>query len=328
MKQLLTRTITLLLVAFAAIIAPASAAAANGPSGLQVSPAIVEINAERGKTYEIKIRITNNTVTDINYYANVNDFRAKDETGNPELITDNTAPSSASIVKWIEPIAPFMLNPNQAKEIIAKMVVPNDAEPGGHYGVIKFGNQPPSIAQTGASLTASAGPLLLVRVDGVIKENLTVTDFYAQRKDKKATVFENGPVVFVERLTNSGSVHVRPSGSILVSDMFGRQIAELNINDKKGNVLPNSTRRFDQSLNRKWMFGRYTAKMVLSYGTSGGALDSVITFWVIPYKLIALAILILVLIIFLFKKALNRYKKKIVESALKEKQQTTPDKKD
>lgn len=323
MKQLIVRTITATALLFSFVVAPLSAHAASGPIGLQVSPAIVDINAERGKTYDIKVKITNTTTSDQQYYVEVNDFKAKDESGNPEFITDSKAPGSASLVKWIQPITSFSLNPSQSKEVLAKMVVPANAEPGGHYGIIRFGNQPSSSGQTGAALAASAGPLVLVRVDGEVKESLTVADFYTQRKGKKASMFEYGPVDFVERLTNNGNVHVKPTGNIVVTNMLGRQVAAIPVNGNNGNVLPNSTRRFEQRLENKWRFGRYTAKMSLTYGTAGGALDGTLTFWVIPYKLIVAAILLIVLIIVLVKKMISRYKKKIIESALKDKQKDT-----
>lgn len=323
MKQLSTRITAILVAIFIMIIAPLSASAATGPVGLQVAPAIVDINAERGKSYDIKIKVTNSTTSDQEYFATVNDFKAKDETGNPEFISDEKAPSSASIVKWIQPITSFKLNPNQTKEVVAKMVVPADAEPGGHYGIIRFGNQPPSAVQSGASLSASAGPLVLVRVDGEIKESLTVADFYAQKGNKKATTFEYGPIDFVQRLTNNGNVHVKPSGNIVITNMFGSQVANIPVNGNNGNILPNSTRRFEQRLDSKWMFGRYTAKMSLSYGSSGGTISGVLTFWVIPYKLVIAGLLSLILIIFLMRKMISRYKKKIIENALKDKQQNS-----
>lgn len=320
MKRLFIQTQVVMLFVVGMFIAPLAVKAADGPVGLQVSPAIIEINAEKGKTYDIKIKITNTTTSDQEYYANINDFKAKDETGNPEFITDAKASSNASIVQWIQPIAKFSLNPNQSKEIIAKMAVPANAEPGGHYGIIRFGNQPATTGQVGASLAASAGPLVLVRVDGEVKESLTVADFYTQHKGKKQSFFEYGPVDFVERLTNNGNVHVKPKGDIVVTNMLGRQVGSVKVNDNNGNVLPNSTRRFEQRLENKWMFGKYTAKMTLSYGTAGGALDAVTTFWVIPYKLIALLLLIVIFIIFALKKAIARYKKNIIEKALKAKQ--------
>lgn len=328
MKQFITRisAITVLLMGF--VWVPLSARAASGPIGLQVSPAIVEINAERGKTYDIKVKITNTTTSDQQYYVEVNDFKAKDESGNPEFITDTTTPGSASLVKWIQPINSFLLNPSQSKEVLAKMVVPADAEPGGHYGIIRFGNQPASSSQTGTALAASVGPLVFVRVDGEVKESLTVADFYAQKAGKKKSTFEYGPIDFAERLTNSGNVHVKPSGNLVITNMFGGQVVNLPINDKNSNVLPNSTRRFEQRLQNKWLFGRYTAKMALSYGTFGGSISGETTFWVIPYKIIIAILLALVLSIILFRKMIVHYKRKIIEKALKEKQQSTSNKKD
>lgn len=328
-KKSLWRHIGLSVASLVALLSvfPMAALAANSV-GMRVSPVIVELNVKKGETQNVKLKVNNQTTSDQTYYPEVNDFEAKDETGTPELILDNKSPSTASIVKWVDSISPFTLSPNQSEDITLTIKVPANAEPGGHYGFVRFSTQPASTTKTGASLVASAGTLVLVRVEGDTKENLQITDFYTQRKGKKVSMFETGPVEFVERITNSGNVHVKPTGSIVVTDMLGRQIADLKINDNKGNILPNSTRRFEQRLDRKWMFGRYSAKMIATYGTNGGSLNSTLTFWVIPYKLIALAILALVLIIFLIKKATNRRDKKIIEKALKEKQQSTPDKKD
>ena len=59
MKKFFIQTQIVMLFVLGMLIVPLSASAADGPVGLQVSPAIIEINAEKGKTYDIKIKITN-----------------------------------------------------------------------------------------------------------------------------------------------------------------------------------------------------------------------------------------------------------------------------
>ena len=241
MKKLFIQIQLVVVLMLGALIAPLSVKAADGPAGLQISPTIIELNGEKGKSYDIKLKITNITTKDQTYYATVNDFQAQDETGSPRIITENNAPSSASIASWVTPIDKVTLNPRQSKELLAKITIPNNAEAGGHYGIIRFGNQPGTTGQVGASLAASAGPLVLVRVDGEVKESLTTADFYTQHKGKKQSFFEQGPVDFVERLTNNGNVHVKPKGDIVVTNMLGRQVGSVKVNDNNGNVLPNST---------------------------------------------------------------------------------------
>ena len=80
-------------------------------------------------------------------------------------------------------------------------------------------------------------------------------------------------------------------------------------------VLPQSIRRFDQSLEGKRLFGKYKATLALSYGDPQQKIEQSITFWVIPYKLIIIVLLILVALIFGIRFALSKYNKHIIKKA-------------
>jgi hypothetical protein len=80
-------------------------------------------------------------------------------------------------------------------------------------------------------------------------------------------------------------------------------------------VLPQSIRRFDQSLEGKRLFGKYKATLTLNYGDPQQKIEQSITFWVIPYKLIIIIILLLVALVFGIKFAVSRYNRHIIKKA-------------
>ncbi len=307
----------IIIVLFADSTVPVHAASTNA-QGLQISPVLVDLNADPGLSYTFKFSLLNVTTGDLLFNAFVNDFRAKDESGTPEVVLDSTGTPQSSVISWVSPIHSLTLKSKESKTIDVHINVPTDAEPGGHYGVIRFSGVPPSLSQSGVALAASAGTLLLVRVSGNIKESLNLKDFYVRHNDRRSTWFETGPVTFVERLNNTGNVHVKPHGDITITNLLGKRVATLKINAENGNILPDSTRRFEQTLSKKWLFGKYTATTSLAYGTTGGVVLGSLSFWVIPYKII-LAVLALILLIFLITRfIIKRYNAKIIKRAMNE----------
>jgi len=294
---------------------------ANAAQGMQISPTLVELNAAKGKTYNIKLTVTNVTASDLVYTTSVDDFNAADETGSPHIILDSTLPPAASIKTWVNTDSGFSLTAHKSRVVTAQIIIPNNAEPGGHYGVLRFSGTAPEIKSTGVGLSASAGVLLLVRVDGLINEKADLASFYtsATQSGKETSFFENGPVSFIVRIKNEGNIHVKPVGNIEVTDMFGGVVANLPINKDKSNVLPKSIRRFDEAkVNKDWMIGRYTANLTMGYGSNGQAITNTITFWVIPYKIILVALLVLVTVIYILRRIIKVYNKRIIEKAKNE----------
>jgi len=296
----------------------------DAANGLQITPALVQLNAEKGKTYTVELKVLNVTGSDLSFKSAVNDFAAKDETGTPSILLNETEPAPTSIQSWVGDIPDFTLKAHETKTIEAIISVPTDAEPGGHYGVIRFSGTAPQLNGTGVGLSASAGTLFLVRVAGDITEKLNLITFEATSSTdgKPHSLFENGPITFLTRFQNTGNVHVQPSGKITVHDIFGNPVATLDINDEKGNILPSSIRRFESTLNQHWLFGRYTADISIAYGTTGGAIVESTSFWVIPWKLILIGLAILATVIYVLRIGIKRYNKYIITQAQKGNEKT------
>jgi len=293
----------------------AQTSSANSAQGIEVSPASVELNAKPGGTYIITLHIHNVTSSSMVYTSSVQDFNSSGETGSPHIILDSKLPETASVRTWVGMIPKFTIGAQQQQEVTAKVVVPSNAEPGGHYGVLSFSGTAPQLNSTGVGLSASVGVLMLMRVDGAITEKADVASFYSANNDKQTSFFETSPVSFVTRIKNTGNIHIKPSVNIEIRDMFGGIAKTLKANESSANVLPNSIRRFDSKTDNSMMFGMYTANLSVGYGTNGQAITNTITFWVIPYKLVLAVLFIISTIIYIFSRLLKAYNKRIIQKS-------------
>lgn len=292
--------------------APTASPSANG-QGIQVSPPVVELKGDPGKTVTTNISVTNVTDQTMVLSLNVNDFEAdKSEAGTPHIIVDPREKSPYSLRDYIQPLQDFQLGPREQEAVKITLNIPKNASPGGHYGVVRFTAAPPGFEGTGVSLSASVGTLILLNVSGDVKEGLEMADMYVTDKEgKRGWFFQNGPVTIVERIRNTGNVHEKPTGVLVVRNAFGKQIASLQANEGAHNILPGSVRKFEQTLKDKPLFGWYTAQLHLGY--NGQVFSSkTITFWVLPLRLAAIVLLVLFLLIVGGYFGIKRYNRYIV----------------
>jgi len=327
-KASLKRSFVLLGLALCLFLAPVSSIyaetnEASTSDGLEIGPALVEVNATKGKSYTIELKVLNVTKSTLSFDATVDDFGAKDETGAPNVILDTNSDLPTSIKSWVDTIPSFTLQPNERRTFQVAIDVPSSAEPGGHYGVIRFAGRTPN-STSAIGQVASAGTLVLIRVDGAVNEKLELASFDVTKDGSTpASSFESGPLTFVTRFQNTGSVHVKPVGQIEIRGGLTGTDTIIPVNKDAGNVLPSSVRRFTSDLKTSWMIGRYTADISIAYGTTGQALVRTISFWVIPYKLILISLIVLATLIYIFRGLIKRYNSYIINKSRKTDSKTT-----
>jgi hypothetical protein len=115
---------------------------------------------------------------------------------------------------------------------------------------------------------------------------------------------EYGPVALALRLKNDGSVHLKPRGFITITNMFGKEAGTIDI--PQSNVLPQSTRKFDLNWGVKYMYGKYTASMTAIYGSANDSLTAVTTFWIVPWKILTVALLALLIVLIVIIRGRHR----------------------
>lgn len=265
---------------------------------LSVSPLTFELTANPGNSLTNKIKISNPSNRPVNIRMTVEDFKPTGETGSVIITEDESYTYSLSQWVSVEPTE-FTLPPLGQQVVTFTIDVPAQAEPGGHYGSV-LAEVLPSEVEGGSAIAQKVGVLVLLSVAGEVTEQLLVKEFSAP------SFIEEGPIVFLLRFENLGTVHVRPKGFISITNMLGKKEADIAFPQK--NVLPNSIRKLEVSWDPGFAIGKYTATLVANYGINNLPLTAVITFWVVPWKkilVVFIATFIIITILFLARKRIR-----------------------
>jgi hypothetical protein len=318
-SKLLLSIASLVVIIFGLTVSPLAHAQSAGTAGqaLEIGPPVINLSADPGTTVTAQISIRDVSSTNLLVTAEINDFVAGGEDGTPKIILDDTV-SKYSFKTWVAPLSSPTLKPREIKTFTIDINVPSNASPGGYYGVVRFTGTPPSLEGTGVSLSASVGSLILLKVNGDAKESLSIEEFSASHDGRTGSLFEAAPIVFTERLKNTGNIQEEPTGLVTVKDMFGNVVATLAVNQPTRNVLPDSIRKFESSLDstnigNKILFGLYHADLSVTYGSDKQVLTSSISFWVIPYTLIGIIVAGLIVAFIGIRTLIKRYNRHIIK---------------
>lgn len=292
----------LIIVAIAGLFAfaPLAKAADNVISGLIISPPIKEMTTQPGAPFSDVIRVTNpNSSTALKIDVTIEDFQAQGEDGQQTFIEPNSN-NTFSMGNWISVDKSFTLKGDETKEIPYTVNVPKNAEPGGHYGVIFFSPSllnPETLTGSGVMAVPKVGSLLLVNIPGDIKYSGKIAEFGIS---KKLYIDSKNTISFLTRFQNLSSSHVKPHGDIVITNTLGKNVATIPVNDKLGNVLPDSIRRFENQWQNKYGFGLYKANINLIFGDNQ-TVSAVLSFWIIPWKETAGVLALFIILIFIIR---------------------------
>lgn len=289
---------------------------------LTVSPPVKELAGDPGETVQYIVKLYNETKDAVTVKATATNFTAKENgAGEPEFSDLGTEKEATyDLASWMSlPEGAISINPLDWQTVIINIEIPKDAEPGGHYAAAFF--TPSKVEQSGkdgVSVDYKTGSLVLLTVTGEAKQGGSVKSF-ALKNGK--SFYEYVPVNMELRVENTGNVHFKPGGNVEIKNIINKKSAELAVIDTEdgGNVLPNSTRRYDivwgeqdeknvpQNFWQKVQYefknfhcGRYTATASVML-PQGMAAPVAVSFWIIPWQLLLVAIVGLTAFILLFR---------------------------
>ena len=160
---------------------------------------------------------------------------------------------------------------------------------GGYYGSFVFSVKNETAGAGVASVGQEIASLFLLKMSGPVSEQLTLDRITAPG------LSEFGPIPLSLKFTNGGNVHTKVYGLVNISDMFGQKVTDLVINQT--NVFPGASRQIKTMLNKQLLFGKYTATAIMYYGTTKNeTLTAVGSFTVIPYRIIALLVVVCIIL--------------------------------
>jgi hypothetical protein len=293
---------------------------------LTTSPLPINLITNPGTTVSTDLRIKNSGTADEHLKVGLLKFGANDTSGQPKLLDREPGDDYFDWVSFSE--NNFVAEPNVWKTIKMTIKVPQSAALGYYYAVTFSRANGAAEQEQGAGLNGGAAILVLLeaRVAGA-RRSVKFADFTVGHR-----IFEFLPADFTITLRNDGNIHLIPTGTIYVTK-GDEQIALLDVNAARGNILPNSTRVFtaawedgfpqyvdvvqdgkiqknkdgtnkktlkwDLSKMGKLRFGRYTATALLVYddGQKDVPLEAVVSFWVIPWRIIGIGLLIVAIVL-------------------------------
>lgn len=278
-----------------------------------ISPPTIQFTLKPGEKTEKVIKITNHTENPISFAVSTVDFIVTDKAGTPELLRAGTITDNRfSAASWATALPDSLtVKPGETATTTLYLQVPGNARPGGRYFAVTFRALTAGIPEkSGAAVSPVAGSLVYLTVAGDMKEEAKVVQFSAP------PFSEYGPIKFITEIQNTGDVHLTPKAVIEVKNMLGKTVFTTALANL--NIFPGTSRIYENSWEQRMMFGKYTANLSGFYGQGDRLkLAALATFWVIPYKIVAIAVLalaiVLILVFGLRKKNPPRESEKPVE---------------
>jgi hypothetical protein len=322
-KSLLSGLMTVFsLVLLISAVTTADTASTSNSDGMKISPVRTDLIITPGQTKTVIVSIQNVTQTDGVYSIITNDFQAKDETGAPSLLLNGDVNSTHGLKKYMTTPKTVEVAAGQQKEVNVTITMPSDIAGGGYYGAVRFAPTSGPQGKSNVSLSGSVASLILVSVPGNVNENMRILSFGANKGENagNTSLFTtNKNLKASVRFQNSGNVQEQPFGKILLKKGDKTlSTYEINTSDPRGNVLPDSIRRFDVPLKGVGSFGKYTLVGNFGYGTNGQLLSATSTFYVVPLVLIGVfvvVVLLLIALIFGGPRAMKRYNQRVLRRA-------------
>jgi hypothetical protein len=280
----------LLLPSIAGLLAFVAPPALADPLPVAINPTRLEFTAAAGGHIESSFKLWNGTDEFLPVHLQAVDVGPQDEEGHAAVEGEQAA---NSLKAWVTPEHPD-LNVAARQEITLpfSLDVPANADPGSHWGAI-VAVTAPAAGGGGAAVQVRTGTILLVRVLGNAKEELTLDSLTAPR------LAESPPIAVEARFRNEGTVHEAPLGTIEVRNMLGWLVATATLPVR--NVLPGAVRKSEVPVGDGLWLGRYTVSLHATYGDAGAPLAAERTVWVVPWRTqgwkVALAILLIAVVI-------------------------------
>jgi hypothetical protein len=261
---------------------------------LVVSPPSTMIDGKPGEVVQKNIKITNNSEDqEVILKINVKNFIVQDDLGTPILVDDKTAGKYLASPWFTLEKSELVIPPKTTERLVVLINIPADALPGGHYAGVFFEPVPAKNMKSTVSYTsAQVGSLFSVTIPGDIKYDALIKEFKTSKN-----VFEFGPVDFSATIENQSDSHISPSSTIVVHDMIGRKLSEIKLSDV--NIFPFTSRTLKGSWDNVWGLGRYSATLTSSYGP-GLVATRTMYFWIMPYRLIAAILVVLMVLLAIF----------------------------
>ncbi|HUD05373.1 MAG TPA: hypothetical protein VMR18_00415 [Candidatus Saccharimonadales bacterium] len=319
----------LLLFLAADILSAKQVLAAGQPTSLTTSPVSLDLQVKPGSSLTKTLQVMDNDTEPLTINMQLQIFGAYGNTGEASIYK---APANDPSTGWVH-FSPssFVAQPGVWASVQMKINLPASASLGYYYAVIFHPNTAtPKLGKLTNVIKGSNAVLVLVDTGSANESRQVQIASFSVSKH----IYEYLPATFTVNIHNAGNIYLAPTGNIFISknSNLTNTIDTLTVNPGRANILPDSHRIFTatwsngfpvfedkkvdgQVVNNKqgkpiqqlvwnfadtnkFRFGEYYAQVTLTYnnGTFVVPLTGVVSFWVLPWKLMIVAFLVLVLL--------------------------------
>jgi hypothetical protein len=280
----------------------------NFSYAVTIAPAKIEFNVNPGEEIKFYIYTRNDGEAAGELYSIVKGF-TEDEAGTKIWV------ENAPEIEWFKIPEKVSAPPGEMIEVPVVISVPQDAPPGGHFLAVGFGTAPAKQKGSGIAIGVNVLSLVYINVSGNRIDKISVSEFNAKK------VYFSFPVKFAYKIKNVGNTYVRPTGDIEISNVFGRLVANLKVNERELQILPGKEKVLENEWKTNFAFGPYKAKFNIYYGLNQSQ-NLVFNYWffMFPIKAIIIALALIIFVFFILPRLVRKYNEYIIRKALQNKQ--------
>lgn len=269
---------------------------AQAKIGFTIFPAKLSLEVDKGSEYNGLIKLTNDGDDKTMVLADVQDILPTSGSSGYSYLPK--APGITTLVDWVQiSRKPFELKPRQTKEVPFTIKVPSDASAGSRFAVIFFAT---GFLGGGGQLNVSArtGTVVLLTVPGDFRQTGEVLNFRASK-----FIYNRKSINFKFDFSNTGTVYFEPKGTIAITNIFGKKLANIEV---AGNVvLPTGLRTLEAIWPAPgYLLGIYKAHLAINVTGKGDIATKDVVFYALPLypSLGALGVLIILILLFWYIK--------------------------
>lgn len=291
--------------------------------GVQLKPAVIEDKVNPGDIYHFTLKVTNISNEERTFFLGTQDIKGADDQGHP-IFADEGQATGYELSSWVSvPQEAITLKAGETREVPFTAKVPKTATPGAHFGGIFFDVKPIKQGSNGSGIGFRVGSIINLQIAGDIVEDAALREFSTDK-----LIYSVPSVIFSAKVENHGNVLARPRGFIEITDMAGKKVETIPVNDSGSAVFPGSIKSFTAAWESKgFAFGRYQAVASLVYGDEARrTISSVTSFWILPLKPILIVLGGLVAVVLIMYVIVRSYiKRKMREMGISNSQRVAAD---
>jgi len=275
-----------------------------------VSPTFQNLKLQPGDRYNGELVTWNLSQEPAKYKILVKGFKQIDNTpGTAVLLSDEEEQKSLySASSWITVNKDSIeLVPNKNEKILYEINVPKNATKGEYHAMISLISENYVKSNDTATLTnVSSGMPILIRIGDNFVESAELLTFKTSKN-----IYEKPSVLFTTIINNTGDTHISPTGEIILTNIFNKEIARIKFNANSQSLLRDNTGNYttqwtDKLIteNKQLAVGPIKAELIVTYRELQPGFAPLLaqtSFYIIPWKYILLFAITIALIVVLVK---------------------------